>query len=222
MALVHSTDQYQIAKGILKFARYTSTPVAWAATTGFGPGVYVLNDDQLWTTVSGGTSSTGAGPSGATGTFTDGTVAWTAVTFADLGNCPSMTFQSELETLDHYSSREGVKKRDKKAIISKKGTLNISLDEITMETLQYALLGGTVTGTTGSRRMNIFDESQVSGVVRLTGTNDYGIQFEWQFNAVDFVPGDAISFIGDDWTVITLNGEVGADAYGKYGFVKEI
>lgn len=218
----HDTNNYQVAKGVLYMRPYASTPTAWAASTAYGPGAYVINDDNLWKTVSGGTSTTGAGPTGATGTFTDGTVTWTAIPWEDKGNCPKMEFSGEFETLEHYSSRSGVKTRDKKAIISRKGTLNISLDEVTMETLQFAVLGGTITGATGSRRMNVFDSANISAQVKLVGTNDYGRKFQWQFNSVDFIPNAAIPFIGDDWTVLDLTGEVGADANGAYGFVKEI
>lgn len=219
--MLHSTDNYQVAKGKLYFAKYTSTPKARATATTYSAGDSIISDDSIWTTVSGGTSGTGAAPTGTTGTYTDGSVTWTLVPFEDIGNCPKLEFTGEFESIEHFSSREGVKTRDKKAIISRKGTLNISLDEVTIETIQYAMLGGTPTGATGAQRMNIFDTANITCAVRLVGTNDYGKTFTWQYNSVDIIPGNAISFIGDDWTTLDLTGEVGADANGVYGFVTE-
>lgn len=213
-----SVDNYQIGRGIAYLRKYASTPKVWDETTLFSPGDYVINgeDAYLWTTVSGGTSSTGTGPNGNTGTFTDGGVTWTAVPWVDLGNCSKFTWQAEIESLEHFSSRAGIKTRDKKVTLTQKGKLTLVLDEITSENLQLALLG-VATGATGS--VEIFAMSQIDAQVKLEGSNTVGNQFDWFFGAVSIIPGKEVSLIGDGWTEIELTGEVLADAAGDFGRV---
>lgn len=215
--MTSSVDHYQIGRGIAYLRRYESTPKVWDETTLFSPGDYVINlsDDYLWTTVSGGTSGTGTGPYGTTGTFTDGGVTWTAVAWTDLGNCSKFTWAAEVETLEHFSSRLGIKTRDKKVVTTQKGKLTLVLDEITEDNLALAVLGVTTGGST-----EIFAKSQVDVQVKLEGSNTVGDQFDWFWGAVSIIPGKEVSLIGDGWTEIELTGEVLADGAGDFGRVK--
>ena len=62
----------------------------------------------------------------------------------DLGNDPSFSLGLENENLDHYSSMDGVKKKDKSAVISTDQTIAFTLDEINIENLNLALFGDGV------------------------------------------------------------------------------
>ena len=62
----------------------------------------------------------------------------------DLGNDPTFALNLANEDLVHYSSMEGVKKKDKSAIISTDLTLKFTLDEINVENLVLAMFGDAV------------------------------------------------------------------------------
>jgi hypothetical protein len=218
--MAHDVANYMVGKGIAYWRKFSATPTTWAITTAYSAGAYVNNGDYLWTTASGGTSSTGVGPTGSTGTFTDGTVVWTSVPWIDLGNCPKFSFTPEIETLEHFSSREGVKTRDKKVVISQKASLSLELDEITVENLELALLGDT-TGATGSREVQIFANSQIDGQVKLVGSNSVGNTFTHRFKSVSVTPDAEVDFIGDDWAVLSLKMEVNLDSDSVYGTTTE-
>lgn len=219
--MASSSDNYMIGKGKVYFRKWTSAPTSWKTGTTYASGDYVMNGDRLWTATAGGSSHTSAsGPTGSTGTFTDGTVTWAQVDWIDLGNAPQFKWAAEVETLDHYSSRSGIKTRDKKVIISRKGTLTIVLDEITVENLDLALMG-TTTGTAGSREIEIFSAAQVDAQVKLEGTNDVGNQFDWFFGAASFQPGKELSVISDTWAEIELVAEVNADSNDVFGIITE-
>lgn len=70
----------------------------------------------------------------------------------DLGNVPEFTVSIGAETLDHYSSRAGLKVRDQRAITEVNVTFGITLDEFSRENLMIAFLGdeAKVTQTSGS------------------------------------------------------------------------
>lgn len=136
--------------------------------------------------------------------------------FRDLGNCTVFEFTPVIEKLDHFSSREGVKTKDRTAILSKSGTLKIVMEEWTPENLAIALLGAQSANTAAEAEIDIFSESAVSGVVKFTGTNDVGPKWEYTFNKVEFIPAAAITPLSDEWGGIEVNGECSAVA-GSFG-----
>ena len=143
-----------------------------------------------------------------------------ALTYADMGTCTEFEFTPEVEKLDHFSSRSGVREKDKSVVIQKSGTLRLVLDEWTVENLKLAVLGSSAT-VSGNDVIQIFDQSSVSGAIKFTGTNDIGPRYEWVFSSVDFIPSSSISLISDEWGTIELTGECAAVA-GSFGTVTEL
>jgi hypothetical protein len=142
-------------------------------------------------------------------------------TFRDLGNVPSFEFTPEIEKLEHFSSREGVKSKDRVVVLSKSGTLKLELEEITAENLALAVLGDQGVDSDGNVTIDIFSTNAVSGAVKFTGTNEVGNKFEWLFNKVDFIPSDAIALISDEWGSLTIQGEC-ATVGGSFGTITKI
>lgn len=70
----------------------------------------------------------------------------------DLGNAPAFTFNIALEKLEHYSSRGGLKAKDKEIISQITPGLAFTLDEVNQKNLALLTLGTitTVTQTAGS------------------------------------------------------------------------
>lgn len=138
--------------------------------------------------------------------------------FIDMGNCTEFEFTPEVEKLDHFSSREGIKTKDKTVIIQKSGTIRLVLDEWSPENLKLAVLGsaGTVSGT-----INIFDADSVRCEIKVTGTNDVGPKYEWHFTAVDIIPSSSINLISDEWGTIELTGECSATD-GSFGLISPV
>jgi hypothetical protein len=65
----------------------------------------------------------------------------TDIAYRDIGNVPTFEFTPAVTTLDHYSSRHGVRVKDLSVIHEKAATLNIVMDEFTYDNLMLALLG---------------------------------------------------------------------------------
>ena len=140
--------------------------------------------------------------------------------YVDMGNCTEFEFTPEIEKLDHFSSREGVRTKDKSVVLQKSGTIRLVLDEWSVENLKLAVLGSSaVVG--GADVIQIFDESSVSGSLKFTGTNDIGPKYEWIFSAVDFIPSSALNLISDEWGTIELTGECAAVS-GSFGTITEL
>lgn len=145
-------------------------------------------------------------------------LAATPTVFRDLGNVPELEWTPEIEELEHFSSREGVRTRDKTVILEKKATMRLVLEEWTPENLALAFLG-TIDGVTGD--IDLFAQNAVQGLLRYVGTNEVGPKYQLDLPNVSIIPaGSGIGFISDEWGQIELNAEVGVDVTGSFGTLK--
>ncbi len=136
--------------------------------------------------------------------------------YRDMGNATTVEFTPDLETLDHFSSRAGVKTKDRTVVISKSGTLHIVLEEWTPANMAIALLGEQGVDGNGNIAIDIFATNAVSGKLRFRGTNEVGPKYQVELNRVDFIPSAALGFLSDEWGAIDLTANTVAVA-GKFG-----
>ena len=143
-----------------------------------------------------------------------------ATDYVDMGNCPSFEFTPSLDKLEHFSSRSGVKTKDKTIVVQKSGEVKLVLEEWNADNLALAVLG-TVTTVGGDSVIDIFGSDSVSGMLKFTGTNDVGPKYEWIFENVTFVPSAAISLISEEWGTLELTGDVTAVS-GSFGTITSL
>ena len=128
----------------------------------------------------------------------------------DLGNAPAFSVTPEIEKLDHFSSRSGVRTKDRSVAVETSGTVNITLDEITTDNLALALFGlsPVAANTDGEEEFDILSEAEVKGELRFEGTNDIGSRFRVVVLSVSFTPTNPVEFINDEFGQIELEGEM--------------
>ncbi|MBB2698960.1 UNVERIFIED_ORG: hypothetical protein GGI66_003637 [Rhizobium esperanzae] len=131
----------------------------------------------------------------------------------DFGNAPEIEFTPTIEKLDHFSSRSGVKKKDRTVVTEKGGTIRIVLDEVTPENLSLQLMGEVTTATDGTKSFRIMSEAEITGQIDFTGTNDVGNKITMQLPNVSFGPSGSFNLISDEWGQIELTGDVLATEY---------
>lgn len=139
------------------------------------------------------------------------------MTFRDLGNVSSLETTPNLTTLEHFSSREGVKKKDKEVVTEKKMTVVMVMDEWTADNLAMALLGDVETDSDGNKVIDIFSRNSFEGELKYEGTNEIGPQMDISLFRVVFKPGKSLNPISDEWGNIEIEGEVLANELGKFG-----
>jgi hypothetical protein len=146
-----------------------------------------------------------------------------ATEFIDLGNCPELEYEPTIERLDHFSSRSGIRTKDKSVVIERGGTLRIMMEEITAQNLSMLLMGTIGTSTPGDQpTVDIFTTDTVSGEVKYQATNDVGPRWDLHFYNVEFAPSGSFNPISDEWNSIEVTGEVliaptGHEQAGKVG-----
>lgn len=126
----------------------------------------------------------------------------------DLGNVPEFEFESSVEKLDHFSSREGVRMKDVSRILEKNATLRVVLEEWSGPNLAMYLLGEK-TGADATATIDIGTISEIKGQIAFDGTNDIGPQWNLWFPSVTFTPSGSLTPITDDWGSMELSGDIG-------------
>ena len=131
----------------------------------------------------------------------------------DLGNAPEVELTPTIEKLDHFSSRSGVRTKDRSIVLEKGMTLRLVLEELTAENLAMLLLGDVVENSDGTKQFQIFENSEITGSFLFTGTNDVGGQVTITLPSVSFGPTGSFSPISDEWGSIEVTAEVLATEY---------
>jgi hypothetical protein len=142
-----------------------------------------------------------------------------AGTFRDLGNVPAFEFTPTAEVLDHFSSRTGVKSKDRSVVVSLEGELKITMEEFTVENLALALMGNIDEDSSDRPVIDILQNSSITGEVKFVGTNSVGQQFTWLFHNVSFIPSSTVSPLSDEWGQFEVTGQVLVNDSGKFGTV---
>lgn len=134
----------------------------------------------------------------------------------DVGNVPEFEFTPEIEELAHFSSRTGVRSRDKTVILEKGGDLRIVLEEWTAFNMAIILLSDVtpVTGPPAGDALDILSKSAFTAAVRFQGKNDVGPRWNFQFNRVDFIPSGSLNLISEEWAGIEVTGKLAATDIG--------
>ena len=139
--------------------------------------------------------------------------------YRDLGNVTTFELTPNLTKLDHFSSREGVKKKDRAVVTEKAMTVRIVTDEWDTENVRLALLGGeTEIDSDGRTIFEIFKSNAVTGALRFEGTNEVGPKFQYDLPTVEFIPQNAVNPLSEEWGTLELQGDVTA-ATGSFGTV---
>jgi hypothetical protein len=146
----------------------------------------------------------------------DGDTVWRHV-----GNVVSFEFTPAIDKLDHFSSMEGVKSKDRTVVLTKSGSLKMVMEEFTAENMAMALIGAASVNSSGLDEIDIFSEEQVTCKVRFTGTNEVGPKWQLLFNKVDFIPSAAINPISDEWGQLEVTGDV-STVGGSFGTAKKL
>jgi hypothetical protein len=101
-----------------------------------------------------------------------------STTFVDLGNCSAIELSPQFTTLDHFSSRRGVKLRDKRIITEKLAELRIVMEEWAAQNLAILLAADIDESDPTVPILNIGTLPATSGEFRFYGTNDVGPKWE--------------------------------------------
>lgn len=155
-----------------------------------------------------------------------------AVAFTHLGNCIEATLTGNNEFLEHFTSMEGVKKKDLEVVVEQGGTLALTLEEFTAYNLALMVLGDVNEAAVGGPTIEIFSRAEIIGELRITATNDVGPRVNAHIFRVSIKPTGDLGFIEDEWGNMEIEGEtlsasaddgndlLGAPKAGRFGYLQ--
>jgi hypothetical protein len=127
--------------------------------------------------------------------------------FIDLGDVPTFEFTASVVKLEHFSSRAGIKVKDRSIVVEKSATVHMVMEEFTANNLVIALLG-TLDSSGDVHTIDILSQGAYVAAVKFEGTNDVGARWTFNFPRVEFTPSKAISLIDDKWGQLEVTGDV--------------
>jgi hypothetical protein len=148
-----------------------------------------------------------------------------AADYVDLGNCTDITLTPDMETLEHFSSRAGVRSKDLTVILEKKASVTFTMEEFTAHNIGMMLLGAVNEADVGGPSIDIFSEASVTCALKFVGTSEVGPKINVDLYNVSITPSGDFSLISDDWgnmevtADVLLSEEVGPNL-GKFGKVQ--
>lgn len=143
-----------------------------------------------------------------------------------LGNCTAFTVTPEVETLEHFSSMEGTRKKDLVITIEQQATVSMTLEEMTAFNAALMVQGALDEAAIGGPEVEIFGAAGAkTGRLRFTGTNDVGPKITVDLYYVQFNPDGDMEMISDEFNAMEITGDVlvaptGNANAGKFGLMK--
>jgi hypothetical protein len=123
--------------------------------------------------------------------------------YTDVGNCPDFTVEVTEEVLDHYSSRSGIKTKDKSVTLETGYTVKFKLDEKSVKNLQM-FLKATLSGSNILLANTQLDKEYA---LYFVSDNPVGPNESWSFWRCKLKPDGAFSLIGTEWQTLGFSGE---------------
>jgi len=139
--------------------------------------------------------------------------------YRDFGECPEVEFTMNVDKLDYFSNRSGIRTKARTVVREKSATLRIVMSELTADNLALYLMGTAVAGSPAASpySIDIFALSEITGALRFVGANDIGAKVQLDFFNVSFTPGASFSPISDEWGQLEVTADVLIDGDGSFG-----
>jgi hypothetical protein len=145
--------------------------------------------------------------------------------YVDLGNVTDVVLTADVETLDHFTSRSGVRSKDLVVTLSNGGQVQFTMEEFTPHNIGLKLVGDVDELAVGGPEIDIWSLASIVGAFRFVGTNDVGPKLTVDLFKVSITPDGDFGLIEDDWGNMQVNAEVLKDdtvgpTLNKFGTVK--
>jgi hypothetical protein len=115
----------------------------------------------------------------------------------DLGNAPNFALSPSEDTIEHYSSREGVDTLDWERAIKRKIGGKFTLDEFDPENLRLALFGET-----GAFSINLMTAGNILGMLDFVASNDVGPKYHVELWVVKLKAVSEVNFISAELATV--------------------
>lgn len=142
-----------------------------------------------------------------------------AGSYRDFGEVPEFEFTMNIDKLDYFSSRSGIRTKARTVVREKSATLRMVMSELTADNLALYFMSSAVAGSPAASpySIDIFSETEITGALRFVGANDIGAKVQLDFFNVSFSPSGSFSPISEEWGQLEVTADVLIDSDGSFG-----
>jgi hypothetical protein len=210
-------QNYYLGKGVMGVITNAPLINRWQATTAYALGDQVLNFNpsptgaefpySVYVCSTAGTSASSGGPTGTTTAIADGvTLKWDYVPFVGIGNTSGFSTKMTDTREDHQTSQSGAVNTDMTFLTKRKGEMELTIEEYTIENLALANFG-TIGGTSPHRFVTFGGALPANVALQFVGTGAYGKHFQVIIPRFQLIP-DKIEWISEKQAKMSLKGDV--------------
>ena len=120
----------------------------------------------------------------------------------DVGNAPTVEVEHALERLPHYSSRAGLRVKDKNPIIQSDYIVNFTLDEMAVHNLNLFMAGTQESGVIHALRV-----PDAEYALKFVQDNPFGPNRTYWFWKTTLSPSGPMALIGEEWMQMSFMAE---------------
>jgi hypothetical protein len=123
--------------------------------------------------------------------------------YADVGNCTKFEYEMTEQTIEHFSSRSGMKEQDQETVIQAGYNLSFTLDEVAVENLRMFMKASL----SGVRTLYANQNINQKYAVKFVADNPVGPNVRYEFWKCKLTPNGAFSLISDEYTSMSFSGK---------------
>jgi len=120
------------------------------------------------------------------------------------GNIVTGSFNSDITFLDHFTAKTGTRVKDRSVVQEIAVVVSLTVDEPTVELMNFFMLGGDVTLGVFAPFTNL----ERNGSARVFGVSDTGNQWLWNIPKCTLKPDGDFSYNDQDWSSFSFTVEV--------------
>ena len=145
-----------------------------------------------------------------------------ATAFTHLGNCPKVTYATEVTTLPHFSVMAGTRVQDFSVILQEGGKMAVTMEERTLNNLLMFFLGEPITVSPPTPTLAIYgQQAQIQGEFKFIATNNVGPRWYFDLTRVLIAPVGDMAFIDENtWGNFTVQMAHVIDDNGSFGTIQ--
>jgi hypothetical protein len=213
-------QNYYLGKGVVGVITTAPLIQYWVTATAYAIGDQVITFDatavapalplNVYVCTTAGTSGATGGPKGSGTGISDGagTAIWSSIAFAGVGNVSALSTKLTDTREDHQTSQTGATNTDITFLTKRKGELEFTLEEYTIENLALMAFG-TISGTSPARLVKFGGALPANLAVQFVGAGAYGKHFQLIIPRFQLLP-DKIDWISAQQAKMSLK----ADTFG--------
>lgn len=141
--------------------------------------------------------------------------------FRDLGEVPECELTLNIETLEHFTSRSGIRSKDLIVVLERSGTIRFVMQEWTPENLALFFMGSVDLDDPNGPTVDILDVDAITGEFQFHGTNQVGPRYDVFVHNMRITPSASLNLIQEnDFGGVEVTGEMLlSSTTGKFGTV---